>query len=106
MTFTGQADDRRINAGNELKNLEIKFSDSGNYYIARARAISTKCQEIRLNGNEHELMLYTVRGLGEKSTKVYDILKTQRDKSFDEVMEICSERNNQRTPHVLKGSPR
>lgn len=45
-TLSGQAKDRRIDAGNELKNLEMKLNVSANDYIARARDITTKCQTV------------------------------------------------------------
>ncbi|GBM03634.1 hypothetical protein AVEN_87503-1 [Araneus ventricosus] len=36
-TFTGQTEDRKIDAGNELKNLQINSNELANDYIARAR---------------------------------------------------------------------
>ncbi|KAF8791293.1 hypothetical protein HNY73_006181 [Argiope bruennichi] len=38
-TFTGQAEDRKIDAGNELKNLQMKKNESANDYVARARGL-------------------------------------------------------------------
>ncbi|GBM66515.1 hypothetical protein AVEN_246919-1 [Araneus ventricosus] len=57
--FTGQTEDRKIDAG--------------------------------LDVSPRELVYYTVRGLKGKFVKVRDILKTQRDKSIDEVLEILRE---------------
>ncbi|GBN00847.1 hypothetical protein AVEN_51834-1 [Araneus ventricosus] len=41
--FMIQTEDRKIDAGNELKNLQINMNESANDYIARARGIATKC---------------------------------------------------------------
>ncbi|GBN26868.1 Retrovirus-related Pol polyprotein from transposon TNT 1-94, partial [Araneus ventricosus] len=90
-TFTGQTVDRKIDAGNELKNLQINSNELANDYIARARGIATKCHSLGLDVSPRELVYYTVRGLKGKFAKVRDILKTQRDKSIDEVLEILRE---------------
>ncbi|GBM62170.1 Retrovirus-related Pol polyprotein from transposon TNT 1-94 [Araneus ventricosus] len=90
-TFTGQTEDRKIDAGNELKNLQINSNELANDYIARARDIVTKCHSLGLDVSFRELVYYTVRGLKGKFAKVRDILKTQRDKSIDEVLEILRE---------------
>nr|GBN20086.1 Retrovirus-related Pol polyprotein from transposon TNT 1-94 [Araneus ventricosus] len=90
-TFTGQTEDRKIDAGNELKNLQINSNESANDYIVRARGIATKCHSLGLDVSPRELVYYTVRGLKGKFAKVRDILKTQRDKSIDEVLEILRE---------------
>ncbi|GBL98190.1 hypothetical protein AVEN_268276-1 [Araneus ventricosus] len=126
-TFTRQAEDRKIDAGNnELKNLQININESANDYIARARGIAIKCHSLGLRGlfwypwlgwetslfphvnngksappppnlgyhnrpldvSPRELVYYTIRGLKGKFVKVRGILKTQRDKSIDEVFEI------------------
>ncbi|GBN82325.1 Retrovirus-related Pol polyprotein from transposon TNT 1-94 [Araneus ventricosus] len=89
-TFTGQTEDRKIDAGNEL-NLQINSNELANDYIARARGIATKCHSLGLDVSPRELVYYTVRGLKGKFAKVRDILKTQRDKSVDEVLEILRE---------------
>ncbi|GBN25648.1 Retrovirus-related Pol polyprotein from transposon TNT 1-94 [Araneus ventricosus] len=90
-TFTGQTEDRKMDAGNELKNLQINSNELANDYIARARGIATKCHSLGLDVSPRELVYYTVRGLKGKFAKVQDILKTQRDKSIDEVLEILRE---------------
>ncbi|GBO36847.1 hypothetical protein AVEN_97787-1 [Araneus ventricosus] len=83
-TFTGQTEDRKINAGNKLKNLQININESANDYIARARDIATKCHSLGLDVSPWELVYYTVRGLKRKFFKVRDLLKTQLDKSLAE----------------------
>ncbi|GBM86130.1 hypothetical protein AVEN_75405-1 [Araneus ventricosus] len=90
-TFTGQTEDRKIDAGNEFKNLQINSNELANDYIARARGIATKCHSLGSDVSPRELVYYTVRGLKGKFVKVRDILKTQRDKSIDEVLEILRE---------------
>ncbi|GBL93468.1 hypothetical protein AVEN_59670-1 [Araneus ventricosus] len=90
-TFTGQTEDSKTDAGKELKNLQINSNELANDYIARARGIATKCHSLGLDVSPRELVYYTVRGLKGKFVKVRDILKTQRDKSIDEVLEILRE---------------
>ncbi|GBL73831.1 hypothetical protein AVEN_230791-1 [Araneus ventricosus] len=75
-TFTGQTEDRKIDTGNELKNLKINSNESANDYIARARSIATKCHSLGLDFSPRELIYYTVRGLKGKFVEVRDILKT------------------------------
>ncbi|GFS58150.1 retrovirus-related Pol polyprotein from transposon 297 [Trichonephila clavipes] len=60
-------------------------------YIARARGISTKCHSLGLDVSLRELVYHTVRGLNGKFSKVRDILKTQRGKSMDEILQILRE---------------
>ncbi|KAF8790524.1 Retrovirus-related Pol polyprotein like [Argiope bruennichi] len=69
-TFTGQAEDRKIYAGNELKNLQMKNNESANDYVARARGIATKCHSLGLDVKPRELVYDTVRGLKGKFSKV------------------------------------
>ncbi|GBM51389.1 Retrovirus-related Pol polyprotein from transposon TNT 1-94, partial [Araneus ventricosus] len=69
----------------------INSNELANDYIARARGIATKCHSLGLDVSPWELVYYTVRGLKGKFAKVRDILKTQRDKSIDEVLEILRE---------------
>ncbi|KAF8785996.1 hypothetical protein HNY73_011476 [Argiope bruennichi] len=93
-TFTGQAEDRKIDAGNELKNLQMKSNESANDYITRARGIATKFHSLGLDVTPREFVYYIVRGLKRKFSKVREILKTQRDKSMDEILEILREEEN------------
>ncbi|GFX64210.1 uncharacterized protein TNCV_1508271 [Trichonephila clavipes] len=60
-------------------------------YIARARGISTKCHSLGLDVSPRELVYHTVRGLNGKFSKVRDILKTQKGKSTEEVLQILRE---------------
>lgn len=61
LIFTGQAENRITDALNELTNLEIKFNESVNDHMARARGISTKCQALRLFIVNRELVFCAVR---------------------------------------------
>ncbi|GFV05563.1 retrovirus-related Pol polyprotein from transposon TNT 1-94 [Trichonephila clavipes] len=60
-------------------------------YIARARGISTKRHSLELDVSPRELVYHTVRELNGKFFKVRDILKTQREKSMDEILQILRE---------------
>ncbi|GBM75162.1 hypothetical protein AVEN_110762-1 [Araneus ventricosus] len=48
-TFTGLAEDRKIDANDELKNLRLKSNESANDYIDGARGIATKCHSLGLD---------------------------------------------------------
>ncbi|GFV87647.1 retrovirus-related Pol polyprotein from transposon TNT 1-94 [Trichonephila clavipes] len=90
-TYMGEGEDRKIDAGNELKNIRMKNGETVADYIARARGISTKCHSLGLGVSPRELVFHTVRGLNGKFSKVRDILKTQRGKSMDEILQILRE---------------
>ncbi|GFY34755.1 retrovirus-related Pol polyprotein from transposon TNT 1-94 [Trichonephila clavipes] len=90
-TYMGEGEDRKIDAGNELKNIRMKNGETVADYIARARGISTKCHSLGLGVSPRELVYHTVRGLNGKFSKVRDILKTQRGKSMDEILQILRE---------------
>ncbi|GFV41422.1 retrovirus-related Pol polyprotein from transposon TNT 1-94 [Trichonephila clavipes] len=90
-TFSSQGEDRRIDAGNELKNIRMKNGETVEDYIARARGISIKCHSLGLDMSPRELVYQTVRGLNGKFSKVRDTLKTQRGKSMEEVLQILRE---------------
>ncbi|GFW49932.1 uncharacterized protein TNCV_2315141 [Trichonephila clavipes] len=90
-TFIGRGEDRKIDVGNELKNITMKKSEPVGDYIARARGISTKCHSLGLDVSPWELVYYTVRGLNRKFSKVHAILKTQRGKGMEEVLQILRE---------------
>ncbi|GFX66027.1 retrovirus-related Pol polyprotein from transposon TNT 1-94 [Trichonephila clavipes] len=60
-TFIGRSEDRKIDAGNELKNIAMKNGEDVGDYIARARVISTKCHSLGLDVSPRELVYHTVR---------------------------------------------
>ncbi|GFX08543.1 retrovirus-related Pol polyprotein from transposon TNT 1-94 [Trichonephila clavipes] len=80
-TFISQGEDRKIDAGNELKLIRMKNGETVADYIARARGILTKCHSLGLDVSPKELVYHTVRGLNGKFSKVRDILQTQRGKT-------------------------
>ncbi|GFT07800.1 retrovirus-related Pol polyprotein from transposon TNT 1-94 [Trichonephila clavipes] len=56
VTFIGRGEDRKIDAGNELKNILTKNGETVGDYIARARGISTKCHSLGLDMPPRELV--------------------------------------------------
>lgn len=76
----------------------MKLNESANDYITRARSIATKCPTLGLTMMDRELVFYTMRGLKGKISKVQDILKTQREKTVDEICEIICEEQMNTTP--------
>ncbi|GFV85924.1 retrovirus-related Pol polyprotein from transposon TNT 1-94 [Trichonephila clavipes] len=45
-TFIGRGEDRKIDTGNELKNIVMKNGETAGDYIARLWGISTKCHSL------------------------------------------------------------
>ncbi|GBM07973.1 hypothetical protein AVEN_232405-1 [Araneus ventricosus] len=81
----------KIDAGNELRNLRLCEKEKISDYIARARGLATKCASLGLDVNERESAFYVLRGLTGKYAKIHEILKTQREKSIDELLETLRE---------------
>ncbi|GFV43745.1 retrovirus-related Pol polyprotein from transposon TNT 1-94 [Trichonephila clavipes] len=75
-TYIGEGEDRKIDAGNELKNIRMKNGETVADYIARARGFR-QVSLLGLDVSPRELVYHTVRGLNGKFSKVRDILKTQ-----------------------------
>ncbi|KAF8795242.1 hypothetical protein HNY73_003114 [Argiope bruennichi] len=69
----------------------MKSNESANDYVARARGMATKYHSLGLDVTPRDIVYYTVHGLKGKSSKVREILKTQREKSMDEVLKILRE---------------
>ncbi|XP_076620060.1 uncharacterized protein LOC143341213 [Colletes latitarsis] len=64
-------------------------------YIARAHGIATKCASLELQVTPRELAYYTVRGINNQYKDMREILKTQRDKTIEEIQEVLKERENE-----------
>ncbi|GFV88615.1 retrovirus-related Pol polyprotein from transposon TNT 1-94 [Trichonephila clavipes] len=90
-TYMGEGEDRKIDAGNELKNIRMKKWRNCSRLYCKSAGISTKCHSLGLDVSPRELVYHTVRGLNGKFSKVRDILKTQRGKSMDEILQILRE---------------
>lgn len=54
-----------------------------------------KCTSAGLNVSKRQVVYNVVRGLHNKFNQIRDILKTQRDKKLDEVLEILKEREGE-----------
>jgi len=63
--------------------------------ISRARGLSVKCASAGLNISERQLVYNVVRGLHNKFSQVREILKTQREKKLDEILEIVKEKERE-----------
>ncbi|KAK2574862.1 hypothetical protein KPH14_013036, partial [Odynerus spinipes] len=86
--YAGAAEDQKIDAGNDLKYLRMEEKEAVSDYIARARGLATKCMSLQLQVTPRELAYYTVRGINNQYKDIREILKTQRDKSLEEIQEI------------------
>lgn len=94
-TYAGPAEDRAIDAGEELKNIKMLDNETVNEYISRARGLGVKCVSAGLNVSERQLVYNVVRGLHKKYDQIREILKTQRDKKLDEILEILREKERE-----------
>lgn len=90
--FAGPAEDRAIDAGEELRNIKIMDKETATEYISRARGLAIKCDAAGMVISERQLVYNVVRGLHNKFSHVREILKTQRDKKLEEVLEILKEK--------------
>ncbi|GFU56672.1 retrovirus-related Pol polyprotein from transposon TNT 1-94 [Trichonephila clavipes] len=90
VTFIGRGEDRKIDAGNELKNILMKNGETSRRLYCKS-AGDIDCHSLGLDVSPRELVYHTVRGLNGKFSKVRDILKTQREKSIEEVLQILRE---------------
>ncbi|XP_032687577.1 uncharacterized protein LOC116851849 [Odontomachus brunneus] len=89
--YAGAAEDQKIDASNDLKFLRMEEKETVSNYIARARGLATKCASLGLNVTPRELVYYTVRGINNQHKDIREILKTQREKSLEEIHEILKE---------------
>lgn len=93
--YTGPAEDRAIDAGEELRNIKMLDDEMASEYISRARGLAVKYNEAGLNISERQLVYNLVRGLHQKFSQTREILKTQREKRIDEVLEILKEKERE-----------
>ncbi|XP_032689766.1 uncharacterized protein LOC116853021 [Odontomachus brunneus] len=93
--YAGAAEDQKIDASNDLKFLRMEEKETVSNYIARARGLATKCASLGLNVTPRELVYYTVRGINNQHKDIREILKTQREKSLEEIHEILKEREKE-----------
>lgn len=89
--LAGPAEDRAIDAGEELRN--IKMMDNERIYKSRERLVC----KMWFSGIKHErqLVYNVVRGLHNKFSQIREILKTQREKKLDEILEIIKEKERE-----------
>lgn len=57
-------------------------------YMSRARGLSVKCNEAGMVISERQLVYNVVRGLHPRFGQIREILKMQREKKLDEMLEI------------------
>lgn len=93
--YAGPAEDRAIDAGEELKNIKMLDKETTSEYISRVRGLATKCASAGLNITERQIVYHTVRGLHNKFTQIKEILKTQREKRLDEIFEVLREKERE-----------
>ncbi|XP_071645665.1 uncharacterized protein [Temnothorax longispinosus] len=90
--YTGPAEDRAIDAGEELRNIRMTDDEMVSEYISRARGLAVKCNAAGLHVSDRQLVYNVVRGLHYRFSQTREILKTQREKRLDKVQEIFKEK--------------
>lgn len=70
-------------------------TESVNEYISRARGLAVKCASAGLNIFDRQLVYNVVRGLHSKFNQTCKILKTQREKKLDDILEILREKEKE-----------
>lgn len=55
-TYAGPAEDRAIDAGEELKNIKMQDNETASEYVSRARGLAVKCTFAGLNISERQLV--------------------------------------------------
>ncbi|XP_077259086.1 uncharacterized protein LOC143895669 [Temnothorax americanus] len=93
--YTGPAEDRAIDAGEELRNIRMTDDETVNEYISRARGLAVKCNAAGLPISDRQLVYNVVRGLHHRFSQTREILKTQKEKRLDEVQEILKEKERE-----------
>lgn len=93
--YTGPAEDRTIDAGEELRNIRMLDDETTTEYMNRARGLSVKCNEAGMVISEQQLVYNVVRGLHPRFGQIREIFKTQREKRLDEVLEILKEKKRE-----------
>lgn len=93
--FAGPAEDRAIDAGEELRNVRMMDNETATAYINRTRGLSVKCASAGLVVSERQLVYNVVRGLHNKFNQLRKILRTQWDKKLDEILEIIKEKEGE-----------
>jgi len=91
--YAGAVEDQKIDASNDLKFFHIEDKETVNNYIARG--LATKYASLSLNVTPRELVYYTVRKINNQYKDIREILKTQREKSLEEIYEILKEREKE-----------
>lgn len=67
----------------KLRSQRIEEEESINNYIARARGLKIKCISLEVDISSRELAYYTICGLNNSYKHVWEMLKTQRNKSLE-----------------------
>jgi len=61
--YAGPAEDRAIDAGEELRNIKMMDKESASEYISRVTGLAIKCASAGLNISERQLVYNVVRGV-------------------------------------------
>ena len=87
----GNAQDRKIDIGLELKNIRMQSNESVSEYITRAKDIASRSATLGYPIEQREVSYHVVRGIHPKLEKVATVLRTQRNLKLEEIQQALLE---------------
>lgn len=102
-TYVRRLEDSKIDVIVEIRSISMGDKETVADYVARAHGLVSKCKDLGVNISDRELVYHVIRGLNGKFNRIRSILKTQRDKKLDDILEDLRgeerELNNQKKHH-------
>lgn len=93
----GNAQDRKIDIGLELKNIRMQSNESVSEYITRAKNIASRSATLGYPIELREVSYHVVRGIHPKLEKVATVLRTQRNLKLEEIQQALLEEERHST---------
>ncbi|UYV70659.1 hypothetical protein LAZ67_8000192, partial [Cordylochernes scorpioides] len=88
---TGNIEDKIIDIGLELKNIQMRNNEGIEAYITRARNIASRSANLGQPISPREMVYHVVRGLLPKFENIAAVLRPQRSASLEEVFQALQE---------------
>lgn len=85
----------RLTLGRNWKTLRCKISKRICKSCKRSCSKINTSAELNVKTSERQLVYNVVRGLHNKFSQIHEILKIQREKKFDEILEILKEKEKE-----------
>lgn len=87
----GNAEDRKIDIGLELKNVNMRGNESVNEYFARVKNIASRSAALGYPMSDREIVYHLVRGVHPKLEKAAMVLRPQRSATLEQVRQTLNE---------------